>query len=61
MVTLTVVSLVYLSFFLCLVLGILEGAPGPKMWRAVFRRWGKLLGGLVVIGIVVQICTWIGG
>ncbi len=61
MVSLTVASLVYLSFFLCLVLGILEGTSGPKLWGAVFRRWGKLLGGLLVIGIVVQILTWIGG
>ncbi len=61
MVKLTVFSLLYLSFYLCLVLGILEGTSGPKFWQAVFRRWAKLLGGLLAIGLVVQILTWVGG
>jgi len=60
MVTLTVASLFYLSFFLCLVLGLIEDTSGAKFWKTLVRRWGKLLGGLVAIGLVVQILTWIG-
>lgn len=52
-------SMFYLSFLVCLVLTLLEGATGKTLWKVIFRRWGKLLGGLVAIGIVVQILTWI--
>ena len=61
MVALEIASLFYLSLYLCLVLGIIEGAEGRKFWISVARRWGKLLGGLLAIGIIVQILTWIGG
>ena len=61
MTRLEIASLLYLSLFLCITLGIIEGATGRKYWTAVLRRWGKLLGGLVAIGIIVQILTWIGG
>lgn len=61
MVALNIASMFYLSFFLCLVLGLLEDTSGSAFRRALLRRWGKLLGGLVAIGLLVQILTWIGG
>jgi putative Mn2+ efflux pump MntP len=56
---LNLASMFYLSFLVCLVLSLLEGLTGKALWKVIFRRWGKLLGGLVAIGIIVQILTWI--
>jgi hypothetical protein len=61
MMALEIGSLLYLSLYLCVVLGMIEGSTGRKFWHSVVRRWGKLLGGLLAIGFVVQLFTWIGG
>jgi hypothetical protein len=61
MAWLQILSLFYLSFLVSLVLGLIEGSSGKALAGAVWRRFWKLLAGLFVIGLCVQVLTWIGG
>ena len=54
-----ILSMFYLSFLTCYVISILDPQADDALWKTVFRRWRKLLGGLFAIGIVVMIFTWI--
>jgi len=49
----------YLTFFVSLVVSLLDPLLGKRLVSGVFRRWCKFLLGLVALGIVVQILTWI--
>jgi len=52
-------SLFFLSFVVAFVFGLNEHDRVRPILRATVRRWVKLLVGLVVIGIVVQILSHI--
>ena len=56
-----VVSALYLLLLVAFVMALLEdNIPGP-LWKRTLLKWGNFLLLLVVLGIVVQILTWIGG
>lgn len=51
------VSALYLTGLVSFTLSLLEEHEGAGLWRATFRRWGKFLLGLVVLGAVVGILS----
>jgi len=50
-------SCFYLALVVTLVLGILEFDEWQPIWRSTLRRWLKLIGALVLIGVVVQLLS----
>ena len=50
-------SMLFLSFVVAAVLSINEGEQFAGIARATLRRWGKLVGALVLIGVIVQIMS----
>ena len=51
-------SCFYLAVVVTLILGILEFDEWRAIWRSTVRRWLKLIGALVAIGVVVQLLSW---
>jgi hypothetical protein len=58
--TLNLVSLIYLTAVTALVIGLQEEDDGKRAARHVLGCWGKLLGCLVGIGLIVQIIAFFG-
>ncbi len=58
--TLNIASLFYLSLIVSFVISYVDWKSGVELWKATFIRWGKLLGGLAGVILVVQTLTWIG-
>jgi hypothetical protein len=50
-------SCLYLGLVVTLILGILEFDEWRPIWRSTLRRWLKLIGALVLIGVVVQLLS----
>lgn len=50
-------SMLFLAFVVAAVLSLNEGETFRPIARATLRRWGKLVGALVLIGVIVQILT----
>jgi hypothetical protein len=50
-------SCLYLGLLVALLLGVLEFDEWRSIWRSTLRRWLKLIGALVIIGIVVQLLS----
>ncbi len=50
-------SCFYLGLVVTLILGILEFDSWTPIWKSTLRRWLKLIGALVLIGIVVQLLS----
>ncbi len=51
---------IYLTFIVSLVISLLEWSTEKGLARNTLRRWCKFLLGLVILGILVQIFTWLG-
>jgi hypothetical protein len=52
------VSCLYLTFVVTFILGILEFDEWRPIWRSTLRRSLKLIGALVIIGVVVQLLSF---
>ncbi len=50
-------SCLYLGLVVTLILGILEFDEWRPIWQSTLRRWLKLIGALILIGIVVQLLS----
>ncbi len=50
-------SMLFLAFVVSAVLSLNEGEIFRTIARATLRRWAKLVGALVLIGVIVQILT----
>ena len=50
-------SCLYLGLVVTVVLGILEFDEWKGIWRSTARRWLKLMGALVLIGLVAQLLS----
>jgi len=50
-------SCLILGLVVTFTLGILEFDEWQPIWRSTLRRWGKLIGALVLIGVVVQLLS----
>ena len=46
-------SCIYLGVVVTLILGILEFDEWQPIWRSTLRRWLKLTGALIIIGVAV--------
>jgi hypothetical protein len=53
-----IASCCYLGLVVTLVLGILEFDEWRPIWRSTLRRWLKLIGALILIGVVVQLLSF---
>ena len=56
-----VLSLIYLTGVVALVIGLQETEPGKPPARAVAGCWAKLLGGLIGAGVVVFVLSLFAG
>ncbi len=54
---LIIISLLYLSLVVAVVLGINEHDRVKKILEATLRRWVKLVAALVAIGAVIQVLS----
>jgi energy-coupling factor transporter transmembrane protein EcfT len=54
-----VVSALYLTLTVAFVVTLLERGYSQRLVWKTLRRWGKFLLLLVILGIVIQILTWI--
>lgn len=54
-----VFSMIYLSFVVAFVFGLNDHDRAVPVLKTTVRRWGKLLGALIVIGLVVRILSHI--
>jgi hypothetical protein len=54
-----IASCLFLALIVTLVLGIIEHDNWSPLWRSAVRRWLKLIGALIAIGLVVQVCTMV--
>ncbi|MEQ8822123.1 MAG: hypothetical protein RLY93_17945 [Sumerlaeia bacterium] len=52
-----ILSALYLTLLVSLVISVLEPEWRNKLWKNTLRRWGKFLGGLAILGVIVQILT----
>lgn len=50
----------YLTFLVSLVVSLLDTECNKRLFKETLRRWCKFLLGLIVLGFVVQIITWLG-
>ena len=50
----------YLTLLVAFTITLLDHPVPRRIGSETLRRWGKLLGGLVVLGIVVQLITIFG-
>jgi len=50
-------SSLYLGFVVTFLLGILEFDQWKPIWFSTLRRWLKLIGALVLIGIAVELLS----
>lgn len=55
-----VLTAIYLTFVVALVVSLLDHANRRDVQRKTLRRWSKFLLGLAILGIVVQVFTWFG-
>lgn len=55
-----IASLLFLSFDVAAVLSINDRDGFPAIARATLRRWAKLLGALLLVGLIVHVMTLIG-
>ncbi|MCX7012985.1 MAG: hypothetical protein NTW86_10585 [Candidatus Sumerlaeota bacterium] len=55
-----VASAVYLAFVVSLVISVNDGETPKRIGRETLRRWAKLLGGLILIGLIVEGLTLLG-
>ena len=51
-------SALYLTLVVALVITLLDTRSAGRFIHITVTRWVKMLGGLVVLGLVVQILTW---
>lgn len=58
---LNIISLIYLTALVALIMGMGESDNPGEATRHVFGCWGKLLGGLVAIGLIVYIFSLFAG
>jgi hypothetical protein len=58
---LNLLSLIYLTGVVALVIGLQETEPGKPPARNVLGCWAKLLGGLVGAGVVIFVLSLFGG
>ena len=56
---LNLVSLLYLSFVVALIFGINDHDEAKMVVKTTLRRWLKMIGALVVLGVIVQIVSYI--
>lgn len=56
-----VLSLIYLTGVVALVIGLQETEPGKPPARNVLGCWAKLLGGLIGVGVVVYVLSLFAG
>ena len=56
-----VLSLIYLTAVVALVLGMHEGETPREAARHVLGCWVKIMGGLVALGLVVYIMSFFAG
>lgn len=56
-----VLSLIYLTGVVALVIGLQETEPGKPPVRNVLGCWVKLLGGLIGVGVVVFVLSLFAG
>jgi len=56
-----VLSLIYLTGVVALVIGLQETEPGKPPARNVLGCWAKLLGGLIGAGVVVFVLSLFAG
>lgn len=54
-----VISLIYLTLLVSFVVSLIDVGFGSALVRKTLHRWGKFLLLLVVLGIVVQVLTFI--
>lgn len=52
-------SCMYLALVVTLVLGVIENDNWGLVLKSTVRRWLKLIGALIAIGVVVQTCTFV--
>ncbi|OPZ01248.1 MAG: hypothetical protein BWZ10_03486 [candidate division BRC1 bacterium ADurb.BinA364] len=52
-------SAIYLSAIVAFVISVNDNEAPRRIARETARRTGKLLGGLLAIGLVVQLLTWL--
>jgi len=50
-------SCLYLGLVVTVILGVLEFDEWRPIWRSALRRWFKLIGGLILIGVLVQLLS----
>jgi hypothetical protein len=50
-------SCLYLGLVVTVILGVLEFDEWRPIWRSALRRWLKLIGGLILIGVLVQLLS----
>ena len=58
---LNVLSLIYLTGVVALVIGLQETEPGKPAARAVLGCWVKLLGALIGVGVAVFVLSLFAG
>ena len=58
---LNVLSLIYLTGVVALVIGLQETEPGKSPARNVVGCWAKLLGALIGVGVVVFVLSLFAG
>jgi len=54
-----VLSCFYLALVVTLILGVIEFDDWRPILSSTLRRWAKLIGALIIIGVVVQTCTFV--
>ena len=53
-------SALYLAFVVALVISVNDGETPVRILRETVRRWAKLIGGLILIGLLVEGLTLLG-
>lgn len=52
-------SALYLTLVVALVITLLDPRSTGGFIPVCLTRWGKMLGGLAALGVVVQVLTWL--
>lgn len=53
-------TMLYLSLAVALAISLIEQETVPEILRHTVRRWAKFLAGLLVVGLLTQVLTWVG-
>jgi uncharacterized membrane protein len=54
-----VLSALYLTLVVSVVISLLDHPVPQTLVRDTIRRWAKFTGGLLALGFVVQVMTWL--